>query len=198
MQEFQKLYPGCCYHIYNRGVNKSSIFLEPENYRHFLILYSKYIDPIFDTYAWCLMPNHFHFLIKVWDPDRVPYPYKKGIDPSRALSHLFNAYAQSFNKRYGRTGKLFETPFKRKYIDSSEYFKQLIFYIHNNPVKHGFADTLLDYPWTSYQTIISVRGENMAYPGLTGWFNSKSEFVEFHRSSKPVHMSDEITLEKDI
>ena len=56
---------GSFYHIYNRGNNKEKIFFEEKNYRHFLKLFDKYLSPYVDVYAYCLMPNHFHFLIRV-------------------------------------------------------------------------------------------------------------------------------------
>lgn len=59
------LEPGNFYHIYNRGINSCNLFREPTNYEHFLELYDKYISPVADTFAWVLMPNHFHLLVRV-------------------------------------------------------------------------------------------------------------------------------------
>jgi REP element-mobilizing transposase RayT len=53
-----------CYHIYNRGVNRENIFIEERNYAHFLTLYTKYIVPVADTFAYCLLRNHFHLLVR--------------------------------------------------------------------------------------------------------------------------------------
>ena len=61
----QIIEPGRYYHIYNRGINSCNLFEENTNYEHFLRLYEKYIHPIADTYAWCLMKNHFHFLVRI-------------------------------------------------------------------------------------------------------------------------------------
>jgi putative transposase len=183
MQFFEKLIPGKYFHLYNRGINGQSLFLESANYQHFLRLYEKYIDPIGETYAWCLMPNHFHFLIRIREfpnPDRVIRPCQ-GKDPSLAFSHLFNSYAQAFNKRYKRTGALFETPFKRKSVNDLSYFKELVFYIHNNPVKHGYCKDLLDYPWSSYMTIISFHKTKLQRDKVVGWFDSKTEFALYHQ-----------------
>jgi putative transposase len=180
MQQFEKMLPGKYYHVYNRGINSESIFLEKSNYQHFKMLYEKFIDPIADTYAWCLMPNHFHFLIRIFDPDRVPYPVLKVTDPSRAFSHLCNAYAQSFNRWNKRTGGLFQTPFKRKSVEDEQYFRQLVHYIHNNPVKHGFTDNMSDYPWSSFQTFLAIRENYQNDSRLIGWFDNKSDFIRFH------------------
>jgi len=61
------------------------------------------------------------------------------------------------NKRYKRAGSLFEKNFKRKVVTSDTYFQKLIFYIHNNPVHHNFTETIIEYPWTSYGTILSTK-----------------------------------------
>jgi hypothetical protein len=63
----------------------------------------------------------------------------------------------AMNKRYSRTGSLFEKNFKRKLVNSETYFQKLIFYIHNNPVHHGFTKNIIEYPWTSYETIVSTK-----------------------------------------
>jgi hypothetical protein len=65
MQQFEPLNPGQFYHIYNHGVGGRNLFGEPENYEYFLGLYDKYISPIAEPYAWCLMPNHFHLLVRI-------------------------------------------------------------------------------------------------------------------------------------
>lgn len=67
------LEPGNFYHIYNRGINSCNLFRKPDNYEHFLELYDKYISPVADTYAWVLMPNHFHLLVRV--RENVVYKY---------------------------------------------------------------------------------------------------------------------------
>jgi REP element-mobilizing transposase RayT len=171
------------------------MFKDPLNYQHFLLLYEKYVEPIADTFAWCLMPNHFHFLIRILDPDRVPYPFKDVTDPSRAFSHLCNAYAQAFNKRYERTGGLFKTPFQRKIVETDDYFRQLVFYIHNNPVKHGFTTDMLDYPWSSFKTFITIRDFGPENNQLTGWFSTRADFIEYHHEKHDVKEIFQLTFE---
>ncbi len=144
---------GCFYHIYNCGINGENLFVEDENYRYFLRLYNKHISPVAETYAWCLMKNHFHFVLKIKDytPDgdiklKLPHQY---------FSNLFNAYTKAFNRRYRRHGSLFERPFKRKLIHNQNYLKTVIVYTHDNPVHHHFARHTLEWPWTSYLTFLS-------------------------------------------
>lgn len=143
---------GNYYHIYNKGNNGIDIFYENENYLHFLRLYDKYIEPVTETFAWCLLKNHFHLLVYIkYDAeinvDLLEYSTvekPKTIDASKQFSHLFNAYTRSMNKRYKRTGSLFEKPFERKLVKSEKYFKNLIFYINNNAVHHGFVKKQLN------------------------------------------------------
>ncbi len=61
---------GQTYHVYNRGINRETIFVADHNYRHFLRLYAHHVAPIADTYAYCLLPNHFHFLVHINAHDR--------------------------------------------------------------------------------------------------------------------------------
>ena len=165
MEVKEPILHGNYYHIYNRGNNGIDLFLEKESYYHFLRLYAKYIEPVADTYAWCLLKNHFHILVRIKEKteinhDELTYSTTEKprvIHASRQFSHLFNAYTQAMNKRHKRTGSLFETTFERKLVASERYFQQLIFYIHNNPVHHGFVKQMNLYPWSSYETIISDK-----------------------------------------
>jgi REP element-mobilizing transposase RayT len=162
MSKPETLQPGNFYHIYNRGINSCNIFTDDRNYGYFLKLYEKYIFQIADTFAWVLMPNHFHFLVKTKDfvenSDRVFNPVRvKTPTPSLQFSKLFNAYAQAFNKQEERHGALFERPFKRKLVEGEDYLMELILYIHNNPVRHGFCEKPEQYQWSSYHSCISEK-----------------------------------------
>ena len=78
--QIEPLRHGHFYHIYNRGVNSCGLFREPDNYEHFLGLYDKYISPVAETFAWVLMPNHFHLLVKVKEESEI------GFIPPKILS----------------------------------------------------------------------------------------------------------------
>ena len=124
MSSQEALISGLYYHIYNRGNNREILFRETKNYAYFLNLYAKYIHPIADTYAYCLMSNHFHLLVRLKSIDEQTKtgpvsetgPVSKLLEPSRQFNNLFIAYAKAFNKVYQRSGALFESPFKRKRI----------------------------------------------------------------------------------
>jgi len=187
MQIIEPLSAGNYYHIYNRGIDSCNLFKEADNYEHFLGLYDKYISPVAETYAWVLMPNHFHLLVRVKEEEEItsldPTGFKNlsGLKPPHQhFSNLFNAYTKAFNKRYNRHGNLFERPFKRKLIDNEWYLKQVILYIHNNPVHHRFCDHPVEYSWSSYLTCISVKPTKLQRDRVMGWFDSQANFKYVH------------------
>jgi REP element-mobilizing transposase RayT len=168
---------GRYYHVYNRGNNRCKLFYEDRNYDYFLRLYEKYISLIAETYAWVLMGNHFHFLIKVKNDLN---SNGKKLDPSRQFAHLFNAYAQAINKSIGRTGTLFEHTFERKEVTSDEYLRELIVYIHRNPQKHRFAGYFKDYPWSSFNSIVSVKSGILQYEEVIRLYGGVDNFIKAH------------------
>ena len=148
------LVPGVLYHIYNRGNNRERLFREAENYRYFPKRYSHYLADEVDTYVYCLMPTHFHFLISVKDTSTPAQPAAGNLTPvEKGFRDFFISYAKSFNKRYRRTGSLFEYKFKRKPVTQSDHLLRLIVYIHGNPVKAGLCDDLASWKFSSYSTL---------------------------------------------
>ena len=111
---------------------------------------------------------------------------KKKPTPARQFSHLFNAYTKAFNIRYKRHGGLFERPFERIRITHENYFRNMVWYIHNNPVHHGFVEHMIEYPWSSYQTMISVKPTKLSRDKVVGWFNSRNEFQVFHQEDQNI------------
>lgn len=175
----QPLENGKYYHIYNRGINSTMLFKENKNYQHFLNLYDIHIEPIAETYAWCLMKNHFHFLVRIKDLNEIES--EKKILPSQSFSNLFNAYTKAFNKSYTRHGALFERPFRRKLINNESYFQNLIAYIHNNPVHHKICDHPIEYPWTSYLACLSDKPTKLKRNEVIEMFNDVDNFKYVHQ-----------------
>ena len=174
----QPIERGKYYHIYNRGINSGILFKEKTNYEHFLKLYDFHINPIAETYAWCLMKNHFHFLIRIKEENEITSENK--ILPSQSFSNLFNAYTKAFNKSYNRHGSLFERPFRRKLINHERYFQNLITYIHNNPVHHQICDHPLEYSWSSYLTCISEKPTKLMRDDVIRIFENIENFTYMH------------------
>ena len=179
---------GKYYHIYNKGRQGENLYRENENYAHFLRLYEKYIDPIAETYAWVLLGNHFHLLIKTTTTETSKPLFQY-------FSNLFNAYTKSFNKRYERYGPLFVSPFKRIEITSNKYLKNLVHYIHNNPVHHGFSERLQDYPWSSYGSIISLKPTKLKRDKLLGFFDTTGNFIDYHNQKHELECIKNMIIE---
>jgi REP element-mobilizing transposase RayT len=140
--------PGHTYHIYNRGAGKQKIFREPENY-HYLLRsirrYTKQLD--LSPIAYCLMPNHYHLLLR-----------QDGDESAGKLAWLtFNKYAKAFNKRYDRTGTLFEGRYQSIHVDRTDYLLHLCRYIHANPVKAGLVSRPEEWPFSNYLEWVGLR-----------------------------------------
>ena len=147
--------PSNYYHVFNRGNNRENIFKCHDNYLYFLNLVEKYLSPICDVHAYCLLPNHFHLLIKMKDQHELPDMIIAGRTRIyQPFSNLFNAYAKAINKKYGRVGSLFQKGLKKKKIKNEKYLKASIIYIHRNPSEHNIADFEV-YSYSSYQEIVS-------------------------------------------
>ena len=180
MEKTIPLEPGVYYHIYNRGINGENIFREERNYAYFLRLYTRHVEPIADTFAYCLLRNHFHLLarIKTFEVSET----SKVLDPTQQFSNFFNAYAKAIDKAYQRTGSLFEHRFGRIPITSDRYFMQLVHYIHFNPQKHGFAEDFREWPYSSYHTMLSDKPTRLKRDHVLDWFDGRVRFVDIHQA----------------
>jgi len=188
-----KLLYGKYYHIYNRGINSCNLFNEVENYEYFMQLYDKHISEVAYTYAWVLMPNHFHFVVRIKDEAEILssiLDHKISKQPHQYFSNLFNAYAKAFNERFKRHGSLYERPFKRKLVDNEQYLKQLVIYTHNNPVHHGFCSHPIEYPWSSYLTCTSDKPTKLQREKVIGWFQNVDDFINLHNQDQNTLMID--------
>ncbi|NHM02698.1 transposase [Flavobacterium difficile] len=157
------------YHIYNRGNNGENIFTSDENKKYFLKLYLIHLEDNVETFAYCLMDNHFHFVIKVNNEKKV----------TQAFSNFFNAYAKAFNKQNDRTGSLFEKHFKRIQVENEEYLKNVIQYIHLNPKNHLDMD-YKSFTFSSYQTILSDKTTNLLRNEIIKLFENIENFIYCH------------------
>jgi len=182
------LAPDTYYHIFNRGINGETLFKEKRNYAFFLSKYLKYISPIARTYAFCLLKNHFHFLICTRSEETLKnfMPIGKAYSTEQIISlqfsHLFNSYAQAVNKRFSRTGGLFETPFRRIEINEEYYLLHLIAYIHLNPIKHGFTKDYINYLYSSYHLLLEGKSKILETQTVLSWFGGQELFSSFHNN----------------
>jgi len=193
------------YHIWTHANGDDNLFREERNYTYFLEKYSYHIEPVAETFAYCLMPNHLHVMVRVKGEEEVleflrvkkSNPTLQGFQTlggfsnviSRQFSHLFNGYTQAFNKLYNRKGSLFIPNFKRKLIDTDNYFGILIAYIHNNPVHHGFVSQPRQWPHSSWHAYLQKKMTRLKREEGMSWFGGRDEFMRLHR---------EILMEKAI
>lgn len=176
---------GQYYHVYNRGNNREDIFIEERNYRYFLKLYAKYVEPVADTYAYCLLRNHFHVLVRI---KTVEEQTLRALKPSQQFGNLFNAYAKAINKTYGRTGSLFQNPFGRVAVTSDAHFIHLIAYIHRNPQRHRFVDDFRDWLYSSYHAHLSDKPTRLNRDDVLGWFDGTEGFSTAHRQEADMRL----------
>lgn len=190
---------GVYYHIFNRGNNRENIFVEERNYRYFLQLYTRHVHTIADTYAYCLLRNHFHFLVRIKDEEGpTGFPNLSGLKsrkPSQHFSNMFNAYAKAFNKANERTGALFQRPFGRVEVTTNSQLLWLVVYIHYNPQKHGFVDDFRSWPHSSFHALASTSPTHLRSDVVLQWFGGLPGFKMAHRQGVVENRVASLTLE---
>ena len=202
---------GNFYHIYNRGNNRENIFIQERNYAYSMELWWKHISPIAETWAFCLLRNHFHASVYIREQADLtgltidpPNPYPRLVknespsnsrgdlsglklkDPSQYFSNLFNAYTRGVNIATQRTGALFERPFKRIPIENESYLMRLIVYIHQNPQKHTFVTDFRDWNYSSYHQIIDYAPIRLQKDKVLQLFGSRADFIRIHQEIQPL------------
>lgn len=184
MKNIDPLMPDKYYHVYNRAVSNDRLFTHEEEYLHFLNLWRQRVSPLAHTYAYCLLPNHFHFMIRMKSEIEMCKSLKinefKHITVSRIFAALFCSYANTFNNRHDRMGKLFMLPFRRKEIKSDQYFSQLVYYIHRNPLHHNLEKNPTRWPYASYSAIISDQPTWLHRSAVLDWFGGVEGFKQYH------------------
>ena len=176
---------GVIYHVFNRGNNLESIFKEPQNYNLFLNLVKKYLLKVADIYAYCLLDNHFHLLLRIKEKSEI---LDKSMQekPYLGFSHFLNSYAQIINKAYNRKGSLFQEHLKRIRVTDNDYFIQLIVYIHLNPIKHGFSDNM-KYLYSSFNAMVSNKKTLIKREEVLEYFGDMENFIYWHDFQKIKH-----------
>lgn len=179
------------YHIFNRGVAKMPIFLNMRDYKRFTktVLYYQLEGPkpkfsnfsplktklnlnkkIVEIICYCLMPNHFHFLLR----------QNRDLAITEFISKLSNSFTKYFNTKNKRVGPLFQGEFKAVHIESNEQLIHVSRYIHLNPLINYVVKDILEYRWSSYPEYAGIEGAQKCMKGtILGQFNSAKEYVRF-------------------
>lgn len=149
------------YHVYNQGNNDEQIFYKPENYLYFLRLFRKFVLPKCDVLCYCLMPNHFHFLINVTEKsaEKVKIGNNEMSQLAKGFRQMLSSYSQAINKQENRTGALFRQKTKAKILknDDVNYPIQCFHYIHQNPVKASLVNKLESWEFSSFRDYAKLR-----------------------------------------
>jgi len=201
-----RFYPGGYFHVYGRTNNREPLYRNDDQRQFFLEKYAQYLGDYVDTFAWCLMENHFHLLIRVKDENHL-LQYITGIPElmrtaaqqqfletppidrdyhtvlERQFTRLFTTYAMRVNAEQKRSGNLFYRPFKRIEVTDINHLVWLVYYIHSNPVKHGVYTKFSDYRWSSYKAMLSQDSTKIARGEVLEWFGGLDYFKNFHLSA---------------
>jgi putative transposase len=171
---------GCYYHVFNRGFSRISVFDNEDDYLYALKLIHKYFQKYFITaIAYCLMPNHYHFLLRQDDV------YSIG----NAIRDIFNAYVQGLNKKVQRQGTLFQGRFKAIRIDNEPYLIHLCRYIHRNPIdgRKPLVERLEDWEYSNFPEWTGRRnGKLVDRKFVREYFSNGAEYDSFARETPSV------------
>lgn len=184
------------YHIFNRGVAQMPIFNNAFDFKRFIktTLYYQLSGPkprfsiftptttklnlnkkIVNIVCYCLMPNHFHFIVQQNEEGGV----------SEFISKLTNSYTKYINIKYNRTGHLFQGQFKAVHIETNEQFIHVSRYIHLNPLVGYITTDLTKYPWSSYLEYIGLLNTNICSKDIIlGQFESREAYKQFVQDQK--------------
>ena len=201
----EKLQPNCSYHIFNHANGFENIFTVDDNYRFYLDKYQQYILPIAETYAYCLLPNHFHLVVRIRRREVLEevfrnfkstnfskFPNLEKVEVtdnmieyyiSKQFANLFSCYTQSFNKVNKRRGSLFLKNFRREPIENKAYFLNAVIYTHRNPVHHAFCDRYTDWSYTSFCEIKERNSQMIEVEKLLRMFGDRDSFIDLHEQS---------------
>ncbi len=153
--------PNTIYHIYNRGNQQQPIFFSRDNYLYFLHKVRKYIVPRCSILNWCLMPNHFHFLI--YTTEQSAMFLTNTIIPAQQLTEgirlLLSSYTKGIQKQQAFTGNLFQQKTKAKCVSDQKgsYALTAFHYIHQNPYTAGLVPKMEDWEFSSFPDYINKR-----------------------------------------
>lgn len=177
------------YHIYNRAIGSDKLFITEKDYDYFLKKIERFIIPVADLFAYCLIPNHFHLLVRIKSEDNIlkVSTCKGNASPlsfvRRSFSNFLNSYSKSYNLAHQRLGRLFLYPYKRILVENEDYLISLITYIHRNPIHHGLTKDYDTWLYSSYKNIISNQLSLIKKEEVLALFDSVDDFVTHHQEN---------------
>jgi len=140
------------YHIMVRGNQKQITFIEEKDFAKYLDLLRHYKREYgFKLYGYCLMPNHVHLILEVED----------GIDLSKIMQGLNQAYTLWFNKKYEKVGHLWQGRYKSMVIQKNKYMLDCLEYVELNPIRANISKSPFDYPWSSWKARLGYMKDGL-------------------------------------
>jgi putative transposase len=169
----QPIIPGEFFHIYNRAIGNDLLFETDIDYAKWIELLKKYLLPVCEIHSYCLLSNHYHLLIKV----------RETIETnvfSKQMANAGNAYSKWKNLTSGRRGGLFMTPFKRKHLTDNNYLTWCLWYIHRNPLHHGFTKEWQLWKYSSFAVYNSGKPSLITKDFFINLFGSIELLLNYH------------------
>ncbi len=167
------------YHIILRGINQQVIFEDNEDYIKFVEILEKYkVVSGYKLFAYCLMSNHIHILLKV---------EKESVD--LVMKRIAGSYVYWYNWKYYRKGHLFQDRFKSEPVENDAYFLTVLRYIHQNPIKAKLVKNINEYEYSSYNDYVYCKN-SLIDTDFVFLMISKEQFVEFNNE-----INDDICLD---
>jgi REP element-mobilizing transposase RayT len=158
------------YHIYNEGCDHRIIFMDEADYAFFMGRMFHYAEQFkVKLVAWCLMPNHYHFLAHQTDATTA----------GKIAQYTCNSYSKYFNRRHRRRGTLFASSYKVKHAHSKSYFIHLFRYIHANPALAGLVDRPEEWPWSNFSDFMHKRSWSRLDPRFLSVVKNPQEYAAF-------------------
>ncbi len=176
------------------------LFKDDDDFQFFLAKYIKYFSSYLETYAYCLIPNHFHFLIRVKNREEIEIgaikeqtkAIKRFISEEISINELlsnqfkrfFSSVSIKYNNKYKHEGPIFIRKLKRIKVSKNGTIQYLVCYIHHNPIHHGLANNFEDWNFSSYNSYYSKHSTNIAKNIMLEWLGGLNVFDEIHDSLK--------------
>ncbi len=196
---WQDYVEGYFYHMYNHGVHDIDLFREKFDFQYYLEKFKLYFSPYFEVYAYCLMPNHYHFIVRVREEEDIRKEIANLID-SKAKTYflkgeipldkliedqfrrMHSSYTLKMKRIYKNWGPLFLSKHKRVRIHFIEKILKQICYVHHNPIHHHFTNNYISWPYSSYHQLIHENNSLIETGKVFQLFGGKNDFIKSHEN----------------
>ena len=177
------------YHVFNRGQDRRNIFSDDQHYQTFFELYARHIHPVANTYAYCLLPTHFHLMVRIKSEVELVKSVP-GIEtlggttlmsiPTQAFSNFFSAYSRALHNQPGKTANLFQHLYGSIPIPDDRQYLNVVLFIHQNPQRHRLCADFRKWKYSSYKELLSDQETFLDREKVMGWFGKPETYEAVH------------------